>query len=145
MEWNKLDHDTRNSTSLRSFKSKCSKTWKRVNRNYYYGSRSLNVQLARMRIGCSNLRSDLCHNLHVEENPSCQCGFPEEDCAHYFFHCTLYTNQRRQLFRTIDPSTVNMSTILHGDNNKCIDENIRMFDAVYQYITDTRLFMLSET
>ena len=70
MEWNKLYHDTRNSTSLRSFKSKCSKTWERVNRNYYYGSRSLNVQLARMRIGCSNLRSDLCHNLHVEENPS---------------------------------------------------------------------------
>ena len=147
MEWNKLDHDTRNSISLRSFKSKCSKTWERVNRNknYYYGSRSLNVQLARMRIGCSNLRSDLCHNLHVEENPSCQCGFPEEDCAHYFFHCTLYTNQRQQLFRTIDQSTVNISTILHGDNNKCIDENIRMLDAVYQYITDTRRFMLRDT
>ena len=36
-------------------------------------------------------------------------------------------------------------TILHGDNNKYIDENIRMFDAVYQYITDTRRFMLSDT
>ena len=43
--------------------------------------------------------------------------FPEEDCDNYFFHCTLYTNQRRQLFRTIDPSTVNISTILHGDNS----------------------------
>ena len=67
-EWNRLDPEVRGTTSLQLFKSKCSVRHEHRNNLFYYGSRSVNVQMARMRIGCSSLRSHLCHNLHVEDN-----------------------------------------------------------------------------
>jgi hypothetical protein len=140
MEWNRLDHDIRNAISLERFKNKCSVHRERANSLYYYGPRSLNVQMARLRIGCSNLHSHLCRNLHVEESASCQCGYAEEDCDHYFFRCTLYAAQRLQLFREIERATVSIQTILHGDANISVDENILILDAIHQFIVDTGRF-----
>ena len=85
MEWNGLAQDIRNETSLSRFKNKCNVHRERANSVYYYGPRSLNVQIARLRIGCSNTHSHLCRNLHVEENASCKCGYADEDFDHYFF------------------------------------------------------------
>jgi len=140
MEWNRLDHDIRNAISLERFKNKCSVHRERANSLYYYGPRSLNVQMARLRIGCSNLHSHLCRNLHVEESASCQCGYAEEDCDHYFFRCTLYAAQRLKLFREIERATVSIQTILHGDANISVDENILILDAIHQFIVDTGRF-----
>ena len=141
-EWNRLDPEVRGASNLQLFKSKCSVRYAHRNYLFYNGSRPVNIQMARMRIGCSSLRSHLCHNLHVEDNPTCQCGISEEDCEHYFFHCPLYADQRRQLFRTVDQTTISVSTILRGDENKSIEENILSQDAIHQFIIDTGRFQI---
>jgi len=141
-EWNRLDPEVCGTSNLQLFKSKCSVRYAHRNYLFYNGSRPVNIQMARMRIGCSSLRSHLCHNLHVEDNPTCQCGISEEDCEHYFFHCPLYANQRRQLFRTVDQTTISVSIILRGDENKSIEENILSQDAIHQFIIDTGRFQI---
>ena len=58
--------------------------------------------------------------------------------TNYFFRCTLYAAQRLQLFREIDQDSV--SSILHGDANMSVDENILILDAIHHYIIDTGRF-----
>ena len=145
IEWNGLDQNIRNETSLRRFKNKCTVHRERANSLYYYGPRSLNVQMARLRIGCSNLHSHLCHNLHVEESASCQCGYADEDCDHYFFCCNVYAVQRLQLFRVIDQASLSIQTILHGDTNISFEDNVKILDAIHQFIIDTGRFRVLNT
>ena len=95
-----------------------------------------------MRIGCSNLKSHLCHNLHVEDNPSCTCGNTEETPTHFFLECPLYHEQRRNLFSVLDETSASTYNILHGDDTKTRDENIMTLDAIYQYIRKTGRFKI---
>ncbi len=138
-EWNRLDLEIKNAQSLSLFKIKCGT---RVTRNslFYYGPRWENVHLARMRIGCSNLKSHLFFNLHVEDNPSCQCGHPDENCEHFFFECPLFTGPRQRLFEVLDQDTVSVHNIMHGDPNESLEDNKLILDATYRYMHDTGRF-----
>jgi len=98
--------------------------------------------MARLRIGCSNLHSHLCRNLHVEESASCKCGYVDEDCEHYFFCCEVYAAQRLQIFRVIDQAILSIQTMFHGDANISLDYNITILDSIHQYIIETGRFRL---
>jgi len=145
MEYNGLDQDIRNEISRSRLKNKCRVHRERANSLYYYGPRFLNVQIARLRIGCSNLHSHLCCNLHVEESASCKCGYADEDCEHYFFCCEAYAAQRLQLFRVIDQAILSIQTILHSDANISLEDNIKILDAIHQYIIDMGRFRLQNS
>ena len=47
-----------------------------------------------IRTGCSKLKAHLHFNLHVEDDPSCRCGFGIEDPYHFLFTCPLYAQIR---------------------------------------------------
>ena len=66
-----------------------------------------------MRIGCSSLKSQLCHNLHVEGNPSCNCGHLEETPEHPSgVHVTLiWCTRHTHLVYTSHPSGVHVTPI----------------------------------
>ena len=138
-EWNSLDLTIKNAISLPLFKNMITP---KITRNslFYYGPRWENIHLSRMRIGCSNLKSHLCHNLHVEESPACQCGHPDENVKHFFLECPLYAAHRHRLFQVLDSANVSDQLILHGDNAKSIAENMLRLDSIYQYMRDTRRF-----
>ena len=143
-ERNRLDPEVRCATNLQIFRRKYFVRHEHRNNLFYYGSHSVNIQMARIRIGCSSLLSHLGYNLHVEDNPKCKCGISEEDCEHYFFHCPVYVNQRKRPFRTVDQTTLSVSIILREDEIISFEENIPWQHAVYQYIIDTWRFpMLS--
>ena len=58
------------------------------------GKRFVNIHHTRIHIGCSELKAHLHYNLHVEDDPSCRCGFGIEDPYHFLFTCPLYTQIR---------------------------------------------------
>ena len=138
-EWNRLENSVTNAPTLSSFKSRYKPNPTYKNNLFYYGPRFENVQLARMRIGCSS-KSQLCHNLHVEDNPSCNCGHLEETPEHFFLGYPLYYEQRRELFKVLDQESTTTNIILNGNSDTTVDENIRNMEAIYQYIRDSGRF-----
>ncbi len=92
-----------------------------------------------MRIGCSALNAHLYYNLHVVDNPSCPCGYPNEDPNHYFLECNLYLESRNILMLVIEPHT-NIHDILYGVAHETADINKVRLDALYTYIRSTERF-----
>lgn len=139
-EWNRLEDHIKTMPSLALFKHRLMPKHRPTNMLYYYGPRWENIQLARMRIGCSNLNSHLFHNLHVVNNPKCGCGYMDENLEHFFFTCPLFTEQRRSLFSVLDYDTTNMQNILHGITANAPQENVMRLDAIIKFLKDTGRF-----
>ena len=62
------------------------------------------------------------------------CDIPESS-DHYFFHCTIYSNERLQLFRDsrcLHP--LNCNILLFGNSAFTHSENITIVSAVYTFI-----------
>ena len=53
-------------------------------------------------------------------NPSCQCGFIDEDLLHFIFACPRWSNQRVQLFSDLNtsPFFVTLNTLLSEDRGR---------------------------
>ena len=73
--WNSLPVHIQNAGSLEDFKQFINLTKENCNKLYYYGKRWPSINHARLRIGCSKLKEDLCNNLHVENSSRCDCRF----------------------------------------------------------------------
>ena len=140
IEWNSLENHIKTIPTLASFKNHLMPRKVPTNMLYYYGSRWANIQLARLRIGCSNLNSHLFHNLHVVNQPNCACGYIDENPEHFFFTCPLFTESRRNLFSVLDYNTSNIQNILHGITRSTPDENMLRLEAVMKYIEATGRF-----
>jgi hypothetical protein len=52
----------------------------------------------------------------------------------------LYVAQRLKLFREIDQTTLSVQTILNGDSNISVDENILILDPIHKYVVETGRF-----
>ena len=140
--WNKLPAQCRNVPSLKSFKSNLSKSVKETNVLYYYGHRWAGIHHARLRIGCSKLKHDLYHNLHVIDSPTCTCGAEIEDATHFFLYCPNYDELRETLYEKLTPfRAFNIDAILHGDKDLAVESNQVVFDAVHQFICDSGRFI----
>ena len=139
--WNNISFDLQNSGSLKGFKQLLNIANDCCNKLYYYGERWPAIHHARLRTGCSKLNSDLFHNLHVIDSPSCQCGHITEDSYHFFFSCPLFTDQRRHMLdsvmRIILPS---LNVLLYGDPALCLEKNKEVFQAVHKFISTTERF-----
>ncbi len=142
--WNELNSDIRESTSLSAFKAKLKDNFKPpVVPSYYLAGVRVNqfiMHVSETSV-CSNLNSDRCNN-HLRENPSCTCGNGLEDAEHYFFRCTNFTNQRRQLFvntRIFHPLSTNK--LLFGIENCSNEENEFLFKEVHTFIKSTDRFI----
>ena len=82
--WNNLPIEARELPSLEQFKFYLHERKTEKNMLFYYGKRWPQVHHSRIRIGCSNLKNDLCFNLHVINDPTCECGAEAEDAQHFF-------------------------------------------------------------
>ena len=109
---------------------------------FYYGKRWPSIHHTRMRIGCSKLNYDLCSNLHVINNMSCQCGSPIENASHFFFACPLFTIQRQKLMQSL-PIMPDLSCedLLSGITHLTLDQNLIIFKAVQDFIVETKRFV----
>ena len=103
--WNKLDLETRKSHSLYTFKEGITPKPDKFEYFCHSGDRWAGIHHARIRIGCSKLKSHLHNNLHVIEEESCQCGHWSEDPFHFFFECPLYVTLRKNLFTSVAQHT----------------------------------------
>jgi len=138
--WNQLPIQKRNVASLEQFKNAI---FEKSNCNvlYYYGKRWPSIHHARIRLGCSKLKSDLCYNLHVIDEPMCDCGLEEENPTHFFFSCPTFTDIRLQLFNSISVySHVDIKVILEGNPDLNEEQNQSIFDAVHYFIEVSNRF-----
>ena len=138
-EWNSLPLDIRNSPSIALFKKYLNRLNKTVNSHFYYGDRKSQVLHARLRTKCSSLNYHL-FSKNLIDSPRCQCGKLENN-FHFFFECARYSDHRTVLLNTLSNiCTVDLNTLLRGDDSKDAQTNILIFDAVFKYIKSTKRF-----
>lgn len=139
--WNLLPVNIQELPTTENFKHYLKKEANELCKVYYYGERWPSVHHARMRIGCSKLNSDLCYNLHVINNPTCECGAPEETTYHYFFECPNFNADRVNLLNAVSPVTnVTLDALLYGLPTLSLCQNQAVFRAVHSFITSTHRF-----
>lgn len=138
--WNRLDIETRNSTSISAFKSELNKKSQRTPRYYYTGSRKGQVHHARMRMSCSALNYHLKLNF-IKERATCRCSAPCENVYHFLFQCPLYTQQRILMLNKLSPRIIrNVKTFLNGSEKFSEEQNTHLFNTVIDYIETTNRF-----
>ena len=143
-DWNNLNNAIRETDTFVSFRS----TFKNevlgnthVPTYFMKGQRRLAVLHARLRNNCSDLKCDLFHN-HLTDSLSCSCGYIMENAEHYFFEYDNYRDSRLIMFRnTRNYHPLSLNTILYGKSTLNDDDNYFLFQAVQQYIKDTRRFV----
>ena len=114
--WNQLDLETRKSHSLSAFKELIIPKPDKFECFCHSCDRWAGIHHARIRIGCSKLKSYLHNNLHVIEEESSQCGHRSEDPFHFFFECPRYVALRNNLFTSVAQHTdCSLQTLLSGD------------------------------
>ena len=142
-EWNALPQHIRHATTVEGFTVCIKKHFKSPPKTPWYGcgDRHSDIHHARMRLGCSKLKSDLHFNLHVEDNPQCACGYAIEDSVHYFFHCPNFDQQRRVLLNSVGVvAQPTNALLLYGSDTLSLDQNITVAMYVKLYIHDTARF-----
>ena len=146
-QWNNLNHNTRSTNTLYTFKSHYLKQYPRPTpiQLYYYGNRVAAINQAKMRIGCSFLNHDLCENLHVIPSPKCNCILNENETPdHYFTTCPWYTFDRRILYAELlniqNLPPINAKLLLFGTTLLDAGANLKIFKLVHHFITKTTRF-----
>ncbi len=143
-DWNALPMEIRECRSLSLFSRQLHRlVHKPLSPPWYScGERLLNIHHTRIRLGCSMLKSHLCNNLHVIDNPLCDTCHTVEDPFHYFFVCNRYVNQRVHLFEQLYDSAVipRLSILLFGNKECSDDKNKTIFITVQDYIKNTGRF-----
>ena len=141
--WNSLNNDIKEADTYLSFRNAVKRDIlcdTHVPSYYIKGQRRLSVLHARIRNNCSDLKCDLYQN-HLINDPSCSCGNDNENALHYFFECKNHSYARVIMFRstrTYHPLSVN--TLLFGKSTLSDADNFLLFQAVQQFIKDSRRF-----
>ena len=115
--WNTLDISSKSKPTLSTFKR--SLKAKIIRKEIlYYGRRWPSIHHARMRLGCSILKSHIFNNLHVVNEQWCACGYFSETVTHFLLSCLLYDTQHVEMIRTV------------------------IIDAVHRFIVQTERFRM---
>jgi hypothetical protein len=146
--WNSLKASTRQAKTVNTFKSHYLKQFPRPTKNslFNFGPRFSNIAMARMRIGCSPLNSDLCNNLHVTQDENCLCimGVPETP-EHFLTECPRYQIQRVELYANLfniqNLPQICVKLLLHGDDLLDDPTNLLIFTYVQNFISQTSRFV----
>ena len=150
-EWNLLDDDTKNSTSIAVFKRKLL-AMIRPNKNSIYGINDIvGVRyLSKLRLKFSILNEHrFRHNFDCLD-PVCLCGRAEEDNEHFLLHCHFFEEARRDLLGSLSdipglniaeldsPSLCHL--ILFGNPDLTQIANRMIMEATISYIKATKRF-----
>ena len=157
--WNTLDHDVRQSSSLQIFKNtlRDAKFYK-PNKIFDIYTPKSSVHHARMRMGLSGLNAHRKKYNFIPFNNCPLCGHKPEDSIHYFFKCPYFAMPRQELMRAIetlliphmpeiafppisrrDLNCLN-NALLYGSSVCALDVNVNLFGAVHRFILDTKRF-----
>ena len=102
-EWNKLDLEIRNSTSLEIFKKHLLNfIWRKSNSVFNINNRVGLKLLTRLRIGFSRIKElKFKHNFQDSVEPLCSCGNDIASTVHFFLHCPNFTTQRQTILNKL--------------------------------------------
>ena len=138
-QWNTLDQNIRESSTLQSFKHKLN-TQQRIPPIYFniiQTPRLGQILHARLRLECSSLN----HHLYKEnlvDSSLCACGAPETT-FHFLLSCASYNEIRQQYFSGLcHPLTVPI--LLCGNPEESLAVNNAIFRCVQLYIMATKRF-----
>ena len=67
---------------------------------YYTGKKRPNLLLTRLRLNNSHLTGDVYRN-NLTGDPSCSCGYRNEDRVHYLLDCPIFSALRNDLFQNV--------------------------------------------
>ena len=138
-DWNGLPLNIRNTNSISLFKSLINRDKPKSKKLYNVGYRKVQIFHTRLRNNCSSLNQHL-YWKNVIDSPLCSCGSIESN-QHYFFECKLYLLIRNTLVQKLsDITTVNLQTILYGNENLSFYNNEIIFNEVHKYILDSKRF-----
>ena len=138
-QWNDLSSETRQSTSLNSFKRLLKMDKISVPQYYYYGNRKAQMLHTRLRTGCSALNFDLFIK-NISDSPMCVCG-SIENVQHFFFHCNLFHRQRVLLLNAVSNlCTPTVNVLLQGDQSLTNETNANIFQHVHDFIISSKRF-----
>ena len=136
-DWNNLPLESRNSTTLESFKSSLNKQQQKVPRYYYTGSRKGQILHTRLRLSCSSLNHDL-FKCSLTETPNCACG-SVETASHFLLYCPIYDRERRRFLLDL-PCAPTINNYLYGNESLTEDQNKHVFLQVQRFIIATNRF-----
>ena len=77
---------------------------------------------------------------HLRDTPECQCQTDIEDAEHYFFNCLFLASRYTHFDKTRAFHPLSVHAVLNGNRNLSEDDNQLLFDAVNQYIYETKRF-----
>ena len=104
------------------------------------GDRYLSILHARIRNNCSYLKNDLYIN-YLSPSPNCGCANVREDAEHFFFRCPYFEDKRIAVFHSINIfHPLNLQKILFGDDPLSDNDNLVLFNAIQNFITDSGRF-----
>lgn len=135
-DWNKLSDDIRNSQSFSIFKTKLSGSRFKSPSYYNYGDRGMQVYHARLRLGCSSLKSHL-YSKNLIDSPLCTCGEPET-VKHYLATCPNYTLLRNETLSQVIHLPI--KTLLSGNPTLSVQENENIFSAIHAFLARSGRF-----
>ena len=99
----------------------------------------MNTILASIRMHYNKLNDDLSSN-NITDINTCNCA-NKETAFHFFFECPLYTVHINQLsLNTAFVPSLTLNGILNGDKHLSTRDNIRLHEAVSNYISNTNIF-----
>ena len=138
--WRNLDEETRNSESIRTFKTRLNRNIQPIPSYYLRKNRFAEIQHTRMRLNCSPL-NDVMFQYGYVDSPKCACGAPVESIFHFLTECRLYNVLRTEILGPFQPEiNGNKSILLYGDAARPTDWNMNLFNSVEKYILRTNRF-----
>ena len=140
IEWNKLDHNIRNSSSLNIFRKSTLKFIRPSANSLFNCHNPKEIKLInRLRLGLSHLSEHkFKHSFQDSLNPFCSFGLDIESTTHFLLHCTMYITERHTLLSTIKNIDNNLlhfcepvliRTLLFGSNSFDTNANTNVLDA----------------
>jgi hypothetical protein len=137
--WNELPVFLQSTTSISSFKRHFTHTDTTVPPYYYLGERNEQIIHCRLRLGMSNLNNDL-FNRKLQNNRLCVCKQDFETASHYLLFCDNYSNSRHLTISTLPLSWRDTKTLLFGNSNLQLRDNIKIFVCVHDFIKQSGRF-----
>ena len=140
-EWNGLSEETRNASSVSVFKSRLDQNVivPQIPKYFYIGDRRLQMLHTRLRTNCSALNQDLFRK-NISDTSQCTCG-STETADHFLLECPLYHGQRQELFQVISLiCPISVDVLLFGNSTVSYENNVKIFEAVHNYIKNSKRF-----
>ena len=150
-QWNTLDTEIRNLTSISSFKSALSRFYRPTSSSVYnvHNPKGI-VYLNRLRVGFSHLREHkFRHNFQDTIDPFCNCSTNSiETTEHYLLHCSNYSAQRARLIDDLKASFSLLPfnsawltrILLFGNSILSYDDNHAIITLTISFLLSTERF-----